>query len=54
MSVCDVRVGQTCIHDLKRDPVAVLDEPTRHLFFIYRAARWMRSPTTRTRRKLTI
>jgi AraC family transcriptional regulator len=32
-SVCDVRVGQTCIHDLKRDPVALLDKPIHHLFF---------------------
>jgi AraC family transcriptional regulator len=33
MSVCDVRAGQTCIHDLKRDPVALLDKPIHHLFF---------------------
>jgi AraC family transcriptional regulator len=33
MSVCDVRAGQTCIHDLKRDPVALLDKPHRVLFF---------------------
>jgi AraC family transcriptional regulator len=33
MSVCNVRAGQTCIHDLKRDPVALLDKPHRHLFF---------------------
>jgi AraC family transcriptional regulator len=32
-SVCDVRAGQTCIHDLKRDPVALLDKPIHHLFF---------------------
>jgi AraC family transcriptional regulator len=33
VSVCDVRVGQTCIHDLKRDPVALLDKPYNVLFF---------------------
>jgi AraC-like DNA-binding protein len=33
MSVCDVRAGQICIHDLKRDPVALLDKPIHHLFF---------------------
>jgi AraC-like DNA-binding protein len=33
MSVCDVWAGQTCIHDLKRDPVALLDKPIHHLFF---------------------
>jgi AraC family transcriptional regulator len=33
VSVCDVRSGQTCIHDLKRDPVALLDKPHHVLFF---------------------
>ena len=33
MSESDVRSGQTCIHDLKRDPVALLDKPIHHLFF---------------------
>jgi AraC family transcriptional regulator len=33
MSACDVRAGQTCIHDLKRDPVALLDKPYHVLFF---------------------
>ena len=33
ISVCDVRAGQTCIHDLKRDPVALLDKPHHVLFF---------------------
>jgi AraC-like DNA-binding protein len=33
MSESDVRAGQTCIHDLKRDPVALLDKPHHHLFF---------------------
>jgi AraC family transcriptional regulator len=32
-SVCDIRAGQTCIHDLKRDPVALLDKPHHVLFF---------------------
>jgi AraC family transcriptional regulator len=31
--VSDVRAGQTCIHDLKRDPVARLDKPYHVLFF---------------------
>jgi AraC family transcriptional regulator len=34
MSVSDVRAGQTCIHDLKRDPVARLDKP-HHVLFYY-------------------
>jgi AraC family transcriptional regulator len=32
-SVSDVRVGQICIHDLKRDPVARLDKPYHVLFY---------------------
>ena len=28
-----MRAGQTCIHDLKRDPVALLDKPLHLLFF---------------------
>ena len=32
-SVSDIRVGQTCIHDLKRDPVARLDQPYHVLFY---------------------
>src|ERR1700740_1584471 len=31
-SICDVRAVQTCIHDLKRDPVALLDKPHHVLF----------------------
>ena len=31
--VCDVRAGDTCIHDLKRDPVVLLDKPYHVLFF---------------------
>jgi AraC family transcriptional regulator len=34
VSVCDIRAGQTCIHDLKRDPVARLDKP-HHVMFFY-------------------
>jgi AraC family transcriptional regulator len=34
ISVSDVRAGQTCIHDLKRDPVARLDKP-HHVLFYY-------------------
>jgi AraC family transcriptional regulator len=33
VSVCDVRTGQTCIHDLKHNPVALLDKPYHVLFF---------------------
>jgi AraC family transcriptional regulator len=33
ISMADVRAGQTCIHDLKRNPVALLDKPIHHLFF---------------------
>ena len=31
--VCDVRAGDTCIHDLKRDPIVLLDKPYHVLFF---------------------
>jgi AraC family transcriptional regulator len=31
--VCDLRAGETCIHDLKRDPVSFLDKPYHALFF---------------------
>jgi AraC family transcriptional regulator len=34
ISVSDVRAGRTCIHDLKRDPVARLDKP-HHVLFYY-------------------
>jgi AraC family transcriptional regulator len=34
VSVCDVRAGQTCIHDLKRGPAALLDKP-HHVMFFY-------------------
>jgi AraC family transcriptional regulator len=34
ISVSDVQAGQTCIHDLKRDPVARLDKP-HHVLFYY-------------------
>jgi AraC-like DNA-binding protein len=33
-SVSDIRTGQTCIHDLKRDPIARLDKPF-HVIFYY-------------------
>jgi AraC family transcriptional regulator len=32
-SVSDIHVGQICIHDLKRDPVARLDKPYHVLFY---------------------
>jgi AraC family transcriptional regulator len=31
--VCDLRAGDTCIHDLKRDPVSFLEKPHHELFF---------------------
>jgi AraC family transcriptional regulator len=31
--VCDLRTGDTCIHDLKRDPVSFLEKPYHVLFF---------------------
>ena len=33
MPVCNLRVGQVDLHDLKRDPVALLDQPHHDLFF---------------------
>jgi AraC family transcriptional regulator len=33
ISVSDVRAGQTCIHDLKRGPSALIDKPFDVLFF---------------------
>ena len=33
MPVCDLRVGQVDFHDLRRDPVAILDQPYHDLFF---------------------
>jgi AraC family transcriptional regulator len=31
--VCDLRAGDVCIHDLKRDPVTFLEKPHHELFF---------------------
>jgi AraC family transcriptional regulator len=31
--VCDFRAGEICLHDLKRDPSALLDRPYHTLFF---------------------
>jgi len=33
MPVCDLRIGQVDLHDLKREPVALLDQPYHDLFF---------------------
>ena len=33
MPVCDLRIGQVDFHDLRRDPVALLDKPYHDLFF---------------------
>jgi AraC family transcriptional regulator len=33
MPVCDLRTGQVDFHDLKHDPVALLDKPYHDLFF---------------------
>src|SRR5258705_10124003 len=32
-SVCDLRAGETCIYDLKREPRGFLDKPYHTLFF---------------------
>ncbi len=38
-SVCDLRVGESCLYDLKRAPTALLDKPYRSLaFYLPRAA----------------
>jgi AraC-like DNA-binding protein len=38
-SVCDVRAGESCLHDLKRDPRGLLDKPYHLLsFYLPRAA----------------
>jgi AraC-like DNA-binding protein len=38
-SVCDLRVGESCLHDLKRVPTALYDKPIHSLvFYLPRAA----------------
>ena len=32
--VCDLRAGDTCLHDLKRDPVVLLDKPYHVTVFL--------------------
>jgi AraC family transcriptional regulator len=37
--VCDLRAGESCLYDLKRDPTALLDKPYHSLaFYLPRAA----------------
>src|SRR6266850_4044400 len=37
--VCDLRAGESCLHDLKRDPTVLLDKPYHTLaFYLPRAA----------------
>jgi AraC family transcriptional regulator len=36
--VCDLRAGDTCIHDLKRDPVSFLEKHHELFFYLPRAA----------------
>src|ERR1700745_2083157 len=37
--VCDVRAGESCLYDLKRDPTVLLDKPYHSLcFYLPRAA----------------
>jgi AraC family transcriptional regulator len=37
-SVCDLRAGESCLHDLKRDPAALFDKPYHSLnFYLPRA-----------------
>src|SRR5271166_2308933 len=33
IAVCDLRAGETCFYDLKRDPVILLDKPRHTLIF---------------------
>jgi AraC family transcriptional regulator len=38
-SACDLRAGESCLYDLKRDPTALLDKPYHSLaFYLSRAA----------------
>jgi AraC family transcriptional regulator len=38
-SVCDLRVGESCLHDLRRSPTALFDKPYHSLaFYLPRAA----------------
>src|SRR6478736_4656225 len=38
-SVCDLRAGESCLYDLRRDPTALLDKPYHSLaFYLPRAA----------------
>src|SRR3984893_1331314 len=38
-SVCDVRAGESCLHDLKREPRGLIDKPYHALaFYLPRAA----------------
>src|SRR3984893_10358312 len=38
-SVCDLRAGESCLHDLKRNPTALFDKPYHSLaFYLPRAA----------------
>jgi AraC family transcriptional regulator len=32
-SVCDLRIGESCLHHLERDPTVLLDKPYHSLFF---------------------
>jgi AraC family transcriptional regulator len=47
--VCDLRAGETCLYDLKRDPAVLLDKPYHSLLFYLPRTR---SPTTPARREL--
>jgi AraC family transcriptional regulator len=53
-SVCDQRIGESSLHDLKRDPRSLIDKPYHCLASICRVRRWMRSLTTPTRREFAI
>ena len=50
---CDLRAGESCLHDLKRDPTA-LPMAFHSLFFICRVRRWTRSLMRPTRREFAI
>ena len=55
--VCDLRAGESSLHDLKRGPTVLLDKPYHSLTLwlsICRVRRWTRSLTTPTRREFAI
>ena len=54
VSVCDLRAGESCLYDLKREPGVSSTSPFTLCFFICRVRRWTRSLTRPTRRAFAI